>query len=171
MLPNPLHPAVVHFPIVLAFLLPLFAIGALVAIRKGARPLRAWSLPLAVGAALTLSSWVAVQTGESQDERVERVVGNAPLETHEEAAELFLTLSGVLLLVSAAGLVRGVVGRAGRIVGTVGAIALVVAAAQVGHTGGELVYRHGAASAYVPGAAGVAAGTGRRANDPIDRNH
>src|SRR5690348_6821402 len=58
-LPNPLHPAVVHFPIVLAFMLPLFAIGALVAIRRGARPLRAWSLPLAVGAALTLSSWVA----------------------------------------------------------------------------------------------------------------
>ena len=120
MLPNPLHPAVVHFPIVLACLLPLFAIGALVAIRRGARPLRAWSLPLAVGAALTLSSWVAVQTGESQDERVERVVGNAPLEAHEEAAELFLTLSGVLLLVSATGLVGGVVGRAGRITATVG---------------------------------------------------
>ena len=155
MLPNPLHPAVVHFPIVLAILLPLFAIGALVAIRRGARPLRAWSLPLAVGAALTLSAWVAVETGESQDERVERVVGNAPLEAHEEAAELFLTLSGVLLLVSATGLVRGVVGRAGRIAGTVGAIALVVAAAQVGHSGGELVYRHGAASAYAPNPTGT----------------
>jgi uncharacterized membrane protein len=171
-LPDPLHPAVVHFPIVLAFLLPLFAIGALVAIRKGARPLRAWSLPLAVGAALTLSSWVAVQTGEAQDARVERVVGDAPLETHEDAAELFLTLSGVLLLVSTTGLVRGVVGRAGRIVGTVGAIALVAAAAQVGHSGGELVYRHGAASAYVPGPNGVAGGAGNPANDRVaNRNH
>jgi hypothetical protein len=150
MLPNPLHPAVVHFPIVLAFLLPLFAIGALVAIRRGARPLRAWSLPFAVGVALTVSSWGAVQTGEAQDERVERVVGNAPLEIHEEAAELFLTLSGALVIVSAIGLVRGGVGRAGRITATVGAVALVVAAAQVGHSGGELVYRHGAASAYVP---------------------
>lgn len=157
MLPNPLHPAVVHFPIVLAVLLPLFAIGALVAIRKGARPLRAWSLPLAVGAALTLSSWVAVETGEDQDERVERVVAEQPLETHEERAEMFLTLSGVLLLVSATGLVRGVVGRAGRITATVGAVALVVAAAQVGHSGGELVYRHGAASAYVPNEGGASA--------------
>jgi len=156
-LPNPLHPAVVHFPIVLAVLLPLFAIGALVAIRKGARPLRAWSLPLAVGAALTLSSWVAVETGEDQDERVERVVAEQPLETHEERAEMFLTLSGVLLLVSATGLVRGVVGRAGRITATVGAVALVVAAAQVGHSGGELVYRHGAASAYVPNQGGASA--------------
>lgn len=157
MLPNPLHPAVVHFPIVLAFLLPLFAVGALVAIRKGARPRRAWSLPLAIGAALTLSSWVAIETGEAQDERVERVVAEQPLETHEERAELFLTLSGVLLLVSATGLARGVVGRAGRITTTVGAVALVVAAAQVGHSGGELVYRHGAASAYVPAPTGASA--------------
>jgi len=157
-LPNPLHPAIVHFPIVLAVLLPLFAIGALVAIRRGARPVRAWSLPLAVGAALTLSSWLAVETGEDQDERVEQVVGDAPLETHEEAAELFLTLSGALLLLSATGLVRGVVGRAGRITATVGAIALVAAAVQVGHSGGELVYRHGAASAYVPASTGAETG-------------
>jgi uncharacterized membrane protein len=166
-LPNPLHPAIVHFPIVLALLLPLFAIGALVAIRKGARPLRAWSLPLAVGAALTLSSWVAVETGESQDERVERVVGNAPLETHEEAAELFLTLTGVLLLVSATGLVGGVVGRAGRITATVGAVALIIVAAQVGHSGGELVYRHGAASAYVPNPTGASADVSTSADDRI----
>ena len=171
MLPNPLHPAVVHFPIVLAFLLPLFAIGALVAIRKGARPLRAWSLPLAVGAALTLSSWVAVETGEDQDERVERVVAEQPLETHEDRAEMFLTLSGVLLLVSATGLAGGIVGRAGRITATAGAVALVVAAAQVGHSGGELVYRHGAASAYVPNPAGASADTNTPTSNRVaDRN-
>jgi len=33
MLPNPLQPAVVHFPVVLAFLLPLFARGGLWRIR------------------------------------------------------------------------------------------------------------------------------------------
>jgi uncharacterized membrane protein len=166
-LPNPLHPAVVHFPIVLAFLLPLFAIGALVAIRKGARPLRAWSLPLVVGAALTLSSWVAIETGEDQDERVERIVAEQPLETHEERAEMFLTLSVVLLLVSATGLARGVVGRAGRVTATVGAVALVVAAAQVGHSGGELVYRHGAASAYVPNPGGASASALTPASDRV----
>lgn len=171
MLPNPLHPAVVHFPIVLAFLLPLFAIGALVAIRKGARPLRAWSLPLVIGAALTLSSWVAVETGEDQDERVERVVAEQPLETHEERAELFLTLSSVLLVVSATGLVGGVVGRAGRLTATVGAVALVVAAAQVGHSGGELVYKHGAASAYAPNPSGASTdASGSTSNRIADRD-
>jgi uncharacterized membrane protein len=164
-LPNPLHPAVVHFPIVLAVLLPLFAIGALVAIRRGARPRRAWLLPLAVGASLTLSTWVAVETGETQEERVERVVPERPLKSHEDAAELFFTLSGVLLLVTAAGLVPGFVGRAGRITATAGAVALVVAAARVGHSGGELVYRHGAASAYTGPTVGVVPGASRPLSD------
>lgn len=149
MLPNPLHPAVVHFPVVLAFLLPLFALGAIWMIRRGARAPRAWSIPLAVGAALALASWAAVETGEAQDERVERVVAQQPLSAHEEMAETFLTASTVLLLVAAAGLIPGVAGRAARVLTAAGSVALVALAARVGHSGGELVYRHGAAAAYV----------------------
>ena len=37
MLPDPLHPAVIHFPIVLMVLLPLVAAWALWTIRRGAR--------------------------------------------------------------------------------------------------------------------------------------
>jgi uncharacterized membrane protein len=166
-LPNPLHPAVVHFPIVIAFLLPLFAIGAMVAIRKGARPLRAWLLPLAGAAALAASSWVAVQTGEAQDERVERVIPEQPLESHEESAELFLTLSGVLLVVTAAGLARGAFGRAARITATAGAVALIAVGARVGHSGGQLVYKYGAASAYAPASGDATAGTPARPNDRV----
>jgi len=160
MLPDPLHPAVVHFPVVLAFLLPIFAIGALIMIRRGARPHRAWSIPLALAAALALSSWVAVETGEQQSERVERVVADEPLDTHEEAAEAFLTGSVVLLLVVAAGLAPGLIGKAARGVAAAGTVALVVGAAFVGHSGGQLVYKHGAASAYAspPGASMQAAG-------------
>ncbi|MEO6878191.1 MAG: DUF2231 domain-containing protein [Gemmatimonadaceae bacterium] len=153
MLPNPLHPAIVHFPIVLAFLLPIFALGALWVIRRGATARRAWAIPVALSAALALSAWVAVQTGESQEDRVEDVVPGHALDTHEEAAELFLTSSGILMLVTAAGLTGGVVGRSARLLATGGAVALVFAAASVGHSGGELVYRHGAASAYAEVAA------------------
>src|SRR5512134_3400045 len=53
MLPDPLHPAVVHFPIVLMILLPLAAAGALWAIRRGVGPAKAWTIPLAAAAALT----------------------------------------------------------------------------------------------------------------------
>jgi hypothetical protein len=62
-------------------------------------------------------------------------------------------LSGVLLLIAATGLSRGAVGQAGRLFTTVGAVGLVFAGIQVGSGGGELVYRHGAANAYVSSAA------------------
>jgi uncharacterized membrane protein len=151
MLPDPLHPAIVHFPVVLAVILPLFAIGAAWAIRRGARARRAWAIPVSVAAALALSAWAAVETGEEQDERVERVVAEAPLSAHEEMAETFLTGATVVLLLAAAGLAPGIAGRAARAVTVVGSIVLVVGAARVGHTGGQLVYRYGAAQAYASG--------------------
>jgi uncharacterized membrane protein len=144
----PLHPLVVHFPIVLAVLLPISAGVALWAVRKGATPRKAWAVPVAVAAALTLSAWVATQTGQAQEDRVEDVVPRSALHGHEESAERLLVLSGVLLLVAAGGLARGNVGRAARYVATVGTLGLVAAALQVGHSGGVLVYRHNAASAY-----------------------
>ena len=160
MLPNPLHPAIVHFPVVLAVLLPIFALGALWIIKRGATPRRTWAVPVALSAALALSTWVAVQTGEAQDERVERVVPEQPLAAHEEAAELFLTFSGVLVIIAAAGLAPGVTGRSARVLATAGAVALVVVAANVGHSGGQLVYRYGAARAYTdPGTATASAPT------------
>lgn len=149
MLPDPLHPAVVHFPIVLAFLLPIFALGAVWAIRTGARPTRAWSLPLVLAAALTVSAWVALTTGEAQEDRVEAVVAESVLHEHEEAAERFLVLSGLVLLVSFAGLAGGTIGTAGRLLATAGSVVVLVAGVSVGEAGGELVYRHGAAAAYV----------------------
>jgi uncharacterized membrane protein len=149
MLPDPLHPAIVHFPIVLAFLLPISAVVALWTIRKGARPLRAWAAPLAIAAALAASSWLSVQTGEAQEEKVERVVAEQPFDAHEESAELFLTASAVVLVIAGAGMIRGIGGRIARVAATAGSIALVGGAAYVGHTGGKLVYEHGAASAYV----------------------
>jgi uncharacterized membrane protein len=152
MLPNPLHPAVVHFPLVFAVLLPISAALALWAIRRGIRPLRAWAVPVALAVGLTASGWVALETGEAQEDPVEAVVGEAPLHAHEEAAERFLVLSGVVMLVAAAGLVGGTLGSAARFVATLGSVAIVAAAIQVGALGGELVYKYGAAEAYVGGA-------------------
>ncbi len=148
LIPDPLHPAVVHFPIVLAVLLPLVALGAFIAIRRGARPAVAWGLTLLVLAALVGSSWVATETGEQQEERVEDIVGDAPMHSHEEAAETFLTLAFGVLVISAAGLRRGKIGQAARIAGLAGSLALVGAGWKVGHSGGALVYQHGAAAAY-----------------------
>lgn len=147
----PLHPMVVHFPIALVVLLPLVALGALLLIRRGAVARRTWAVPVVFAGALAASSWVALQTGEQEEDRVEAVVSEAAIHAHEEAGERFLVLSGVLFAVAAAGLIGGTVGTAARLASTVGAAALIVAGVQVGHAGGELVYRHGAAAAYVDG--------------------
>lgn len=177
MLPEPLHAAVVHFPIVFAVLLPVVAAISLVAVRRGGRVVAWWGLTLAVIAMLGVTSFAAVRTGEAQEDRVERVVGERPLHDHEEAGERFLLLTGALLVLGAGGLLPG---RAGSwLRATAAAATLVVFAAgwQVGHTGGELVYRHGAASAYTTTSLTAAENErgraaevrGRSAADPRDR--
>lgn len=153
MIPNPLHPAVVHFPIVFAVLLPLVSFGALWMIRRGAASRKAWLFPLGVAAALALSSFVAVKTGQAQEDRVEHVVPEAGLNAHEESAELFLLIAGALFLVTAAGLAPGSLGRAARLLATAGTVGILVAGYRTGHSGGQLVYRDNAASAYANAAA------------------
>lgn len=148
LLPTPLHPALVHLPIALTLLLPCFALGALWAIRRGSQPLRAWGIATALFALLSASAWAATETGEQTKEQVERVVAERAIETHEEAAEAFLVLSLIALAVAAVGLSRGRVGQAARALATIGAVALVATGWRVGHSGGALVYQHGAAAAY-----------------------
>jgi hypothetical protein len=147
-------------------LAPIFAAGALWAIRRGSRASRAWGVATIVFALLAASSWVAVETGEQQEERVENVVSERPLESHEEAAELFLIATGAVLSVAALGLVRGTVGRVAR-TATAGSGALLGIGWNVGRTGGELVYRHGAASAYTGSTVGANDG-GELARDERD---
>lgn len=164
MLPDPLHPAVVHFPMAFAVLLPISAGVALWAIRRGAKPMHSWAVPVALALALTGSSWIALETGEAEEDRVEAIVGEAAIHEHEEAAERFLLLTGILTLVAAAGLVRGAIGTASRFVASVGSLLILAAGIQVGAAGGELVYRHGAAQAYVdaPGAISLQRGSRER---------
>ncbi len=157
LLPTPLHPAIVHLPMALAVLVPIFAVAALVAVRRGARPIRAWSITVAMFAALTLSSWVSVETGEDQEDRVESTVPRAAFHAHEDAASLFLWMSAGVLGIAGIGLLASRAGSTARWVATAGSAALLVAGYRVGHTGGAMVYTYGAASAYTDSAA-VAAG-------------
>ncbi|MEJ2152584.1 MAG: hypothetical protein P8Y29_06485, partial [Gemmatimonadota bacterium] len=56
MFPDPLHPALVHFPIVFAVLMPVVAIAVLWAIRRGIIQERAWRFVIALAAGLVLAS-------------------------------------------------------------------------------------------------------------------
>jgi uncharacterized membrane protein len=162
MIPNPLHPALVHFPIVLALLLPLVVIAAFVAVKRGVSPGTAWLAPIALAFLLLVSTWITVETGEEEEDVVEDVVAHETLETHEEAGKRFLLLSLVSLLVIAGGAAPGRTGQIGRASGAVMSIVLAVAVFGVGRSGGELVYIHGAAGAY---ASAPAAETGEGLRD------
>lgn len=160
MLPDPLHPAVVHFPIVLSVLLPIAALAVLLLIRRGGNPRTLWAGVVVGSAMLAGSAWLALQTGEGQEEKVESVVPDQALDTHEDAADRLLLLSMLVLGVGMVGLARGRVGTIARVVATVGAIGVLPASYSVGHSGGELVYVHGAASAYTRGGGGGGIGVG-----------
>ena len=149
MLPDPLHPAVVHLPIALAVLMPLLAAVGDLRDREGVRAgphvagRRRCSRCCSPGRPGSRS-----RPGEADEERIERIVAEQHVEAHEEAGERLLIAAGVAALLVAAGLLPDRLGSAARVVGTLASLGVLAAAVAVGHSGGELVYRHGAASAY-----------------------
>lgn len=97
---------------------------------------------------MSSSSWLSVRTGEGPEERVEEIVPEAPLESHEESAERFLVLSGVGLVLVIVGFAPGRIGRGARMLTVPASLGLAAMAASVDHSGGQLVYHHGAVGAY-----------------------
>lgn len=149
MLPDPLHPAVVHFPIALALLAPLLGLLVFGAIRARTVPARSWVLVVLAQALLAGTAWLAIETGEDQEDRVEKVVAERHIHDHEEAAERFLLLAAGAAVVSAAGLLAGRGGEIARVAALVAGLVVAGASVSVGRSGGALVYEHGAASVYV----------------------
>lgn len=167
MLPDPLHPAIVHFPIVLAILVPVALLGLLYRItrRKGEPARPTWAVAVALTAMLAGSAWLALQTGERDEDRVEEVVSESAIHTHEERAEQFLLLTVAVFGVSAIGLSGRRIGHWARYASAIGSLLVIPAGYLVGHSGGELVYRHGAAQAYAEGGPGAGADSGARDGD------
>ena len=142
-IPDPLHPALVHFPIVLILLGTGLSILA-VFWRKGYVPGFAAAL-LVMGA---LGAWAAVASGKSDGGLVENTSAgvSALLDAHETWAERTLTAAAfaAVIAVASVGLFR--FPRAARGVAVAAALAAMVAAWTVyetGHRGGALVYQHG----------------------------
>jgi uncharacterized membrane protein len=143
MLPDPLHPAVVHFPIVLLLLgAPLAVVAVFV---------RRWNLPVLAAVVLALGAGgalVATWTGGQAAELAGELSGGGEqvLDEHEEWGERARNagIVAALLAVASAALFRKPV--AARAVGAAAALAAVAAAfsvAQAGHYGGQVVYKHG----------------------------
>lgn len=145
----PLHPVVVHFPVVLGILLPFAALAIWWAIKKGHLHLNAWILVTVLALGYGASSYIAVELGEEDEEKVEEIISEKVIEEHEEAGELVLWVSGGLLLFSLAGLIRKDL-HSVRLGVAILALIAIAPLVDAGHTGGKLVYQYGAANAHLP---------------------
>lgn len=134
-------------------MLPVLALGFTWALWSGRIRPRAWAAVVLLHAILLGSGLVALKTGQNEGERVESVVPEAAIETHEEYAEQFLWVAGLSLAVASAVLVvrRPTAIQVLSAVTVIGAFLIAGGALRVGHAGGKLVYVHTATAAYSPG--------------------
>lgn len=152
----PLHPAIVHVPLGLAFVIPFVATGIAVAWRRRRLPRAAFAVVVGLQAALVAAGVVAMQAGERDEHRVERVVAERFIDAHEERAEIFVWTAGAALALAIALLVvpaRATAGVAAALV--FATVAVAVLAARTGEAGGEIVYLHGGAAAWSVPTAGA----------------
>ncbi len=150
------HPKLVHVPIALAVLMPLVAGGLLVAWWRRWLPWRGWMVAVGLQTLLVGSGILALRTGDAQGERVEKVVPEAAIERHEDAAEAFVWASGGVLglMLVASGLGSRRAGLPLAAAATLGTLVVTGLGYRTGEAGGRLVYQYGAAQAYVTGVAG-----------------
>jgi uncharacterized membrane protein len=162
------HPKLVHLPIALGLLMPLVAGGLLLAWWRHWLPPRAWAVAAVLQAALVASGALALQSGEVEEEKVERVVHEQYIEDHAKAAAAFVWVGGgvLLLMVAALGLSRRRAGAPLAVIATLGTVAVLGLGYRTGQAGGQLVYRYGAASVYTQAAGAAGAPIG--ADEPVD---
>ncbi len=142
-MPSPIHPAIVHLPIVLILIGTMVAVAAVF--------VRRWHLPwLAAGLLLTgaAGAVAATWTGGNEQEIVGNISEQAEqiLDQHEEWAERTRNVSilAALLAIGAAGVSRFPVTRKTlAVAAALVALSASYCVAATGHYGGQLVYKHG----------------------------
>lgn len=146
----PLHPALVHLPLGLAFLIPLLAVVVSFAWWKGWASKRAWAVVVALQLLLVGACLVAIRTGEHEVRTARRVVKREFVHEHSQAADWFVWGAGAVGVIAGLALVlRDRHARWAAVAATVGTLVVAAIAVRVGHLGGRLVYVHGAATPYV----------------------
>jgi uncharacterized membrane protein len=154
-----LHPLIVHFPIALLLITPLFILlGSVLEEEKGRMYLISGLILMALG---TGAVFVALQTGEAAGKLAERTPEiNAVLEHHEQLAETTRAAFSALTVIFAAILFlpRLLRRSSGRLMRTLPLVFLLIYGAgmlvlvSTAHNGGRLVHEFGVHALVGPGA-------------------
>jgi uncharacterized membrane protein len=146
----PLHPAIVHFPLALTFILPILIIVFALMIRAHKMHPLSWLIIIGLQATVVVTGYLALETGETEEERVEKVVSSELIHKHENAAEIFVGSTVLVLALSiAAFFIRKEISFPLKIAISLLTLISSYLAFNSGELGAELVYEHGAASAYI----------------------
>jgi uncharacterized membrane protein len=143
-LPAPLHPALVHFPIVLILLGAALAVAAIFFRRAWL----AWSVAVVMALAAA-GSLAAIWSGENDEDAAERsgAAAEQVLDAHEDWGERArnLAIVGAVAAVGAVLVVKRppAVSMSASLLTAVLAIGASWCVIEAGHYGGKLVYQHG----------------------------
>jgi uncharacterized membrane protein len=145
----PVHPLVVHFPIALTFILPVLILAFAFMIRTQKMSSHAWLIIIGLQLTTVVTGYIAIETGETDEKIAERVVSKKLIHEHEEAAKVFVGVA-VLALVSSIAVffIRKDFQFKMYIAIMMLNLIAVILVWRAAHSGGELVYLHGAASAH-----------------------
>jgi uncharacterized membrane protein len=145
----PFHPLVVHFPLALSLLMPIFILVFAYMIKLKKMSPIAWAVVIGLQIVTTATGYVALETGEDEEEVVEKIVSKKWIHEHEEKAEIFVGSTVVLVVLSAAVFfLKSELQFAVRLVILFLSLVSAYLGLRTGHSGGELVYRYGAGAAY-----------------------
>lgn len=146
----PVHPLIVHIPMVITFILPFLIIAFALMIRKNKMNAKGWLIIIGLQSAVVMGGYISLETGETEEHVVEKFVDKKIIHKHEEAAEIFVGASVLALVLSiGAFFLRREIGFPVKIAIAGVTVLAGYLAFRTGELGGELVYQHGAANAYL----------------------
>ncbi len=136
----PLHPIAVHFPIAIGMLMPLLILIVIFGHKKWNWPRQIWNILVVLQFVCVVSSFVAVNLGEKDEDRIKSSVSSEMLEEHEELGEKVPWTSGILFLVMLVPLFAQRKQKVFMAFSLACSLGLCVHLIVTGHTGGKLVY-------------------------------
>lgn len=145
----PFHPVMVHFPIALSFILPILILVFAFMIKSQKMSHQAWLVIIGLQIVTTVTGYVALDSGEKEEHQVATVMDKKHIHHHEESAEIFVGSTVLALVISiAAYFLRKEIQFYLHLGICLMAMISCYLVYQTGSSGGELVYRYGAANAY-----------------------